>query len=121
VPNMAPAIRAARAEGTPGMFVAAQRSCVHHLSHESCSWHGTFTSFDGRDLQNDSYLYGDVALRPGQRIQAIDVGRPGHVYTGPSREWILTTTLLVLGLALILVPVGRAVIGIRRERRPPGR
>jgi hypothetical protein len=120
VPNLAPAIRAARVDGTPGMFVAAQRSCVHHLGHESCSWRGTFTSFDGRDRQPASYLYGDVALRPGQRIQAIDVGRPGHVYTGPSREWILTTTLLVLGLTFILVPLGRAVIGIRREGRPPG-
>jgi hypothetical protein len=117
VPNLAPVIRAARAEGTPGMFVAAQRSCVHHLGHESCSWRGTFTSFDGRGRHIDSDLYGDVALRPGQRIQAIDVGRPGHVYTGPSREWILTATLLMLGLAFILVPLGRTVIGIRRERR----
>lgn len=117
VPNLAPVIRAARAEGTPGTFVAAQRSCVHHLSHESCSWRGTFASFDGRDRQPDSYLYGDVALRPGQRIQAIDVGRPGHVYTGPSREWILTAVLLVLGCAFILVPLARTVIGVRRGRR----
>ncbi|HZB31767.1 MAG TPA: hypothetical protein VE465_16540 [Streptosporangiaceae bacterium] len=116
VPNLASAIRAARAEGTPGTFVAAQRSCVHHLGHESCSWRGTFTSFDGRDRQDNSYLYGDVALRPGQRVQAMDVGRSGHVYTGPSREWILTTTLLVLGIAFILVPLARTVVGVRRER-----
>ena len=115
-PNLAPSIRAARAEGAAGTFVAAQRSCVHHLSHESCSWRGTFTSFDGRDRRPDSYLYGDVALRPGQRIRAIDVGRPGHVYTGPSHEWILTATLLVLGCALILVPLAR-IAGVRRGRR----
>lgn len=107
VPNLAPAIRAARAEGTPGAFVAAQPSCVSHLGHQSCSWRGTFTSFDGRDRLPDTYLYGDVALRPGQRIQAIDVGRPGHVYTGPSHEWILTAVLLLLGCGLILVPVAR--------------
>jgi hypothetical protein len=118
VPNLAPALRAARAEGRPGTFVAAQRSCVHHLSHESCSWHGSFTSLDGREQHHDTYLYGNVALRPGQRVSAIDVGRPGHVYTGPSREWVLTVALLVLGAALLVVPPARTVIGARRGRRP---
>jgi hypothetical protein len=117
VPNLAPAIRAAKAEGSSGTFVAAQRSCVHHLSHESCSWRGTFSSVDGRERLRDTYLYGDVDLRPGQRIAAIDVGRPGHVYTGPSHEWILTALLLVLGCALILVPLARTVMGVRRGRR----
>ncbi|HEU5157299.1 MAG TPA: hypothetical protein VFU43_09895 [Streptosporangiaceae bacterium] len=114
VPNLGQVIRAARAEGAHGTFVAAQRSCVQHLSHESCSWRGTFTSLDGRDRQPGTYLYGNVALRPGQRIPAIDVGRPGHVYTGPSREWILTTALLALGCAFILVPLVRTVRAVRR-------
>ncbi|HEX6472681.1 MAG TPA: hypothetical protein VF069_26560 [Streptosporangiaceae bacterium] len=110
VPNLGPAVRAGRAQGTPGTFVAAQRACVHHLSHESCSWRGTFTSQDGRDRRRDSYLYGDVALNPGQRIAAIDVGRPDRVYTGPSREWILTAGLLLLGAGLLLVPFARVLV-----------
>jgi hypothetical protein len=116
VPNLAPSIRAAQLEGSSGTFVAAQRSCVHHLSHASCSWHGTFVSVDGRDRLRDTYLYGDVELRSGQRIAAVDVGRPGHVYTGPSHEWILTALLLVLGCGLLLVPFARTVIGVRHGR-----
>jgi hypothetical protein len=117
IPNLGPAIRAGRAEGTAGTFIAGQRSCVHHLSHQSCSWQGTFSSADGRDRQSDSYLYGDVALSPGQRVPAIDVGRPGRVYTGPSHEWILTAILLVIGSALLLVPPVRAITAVRRRRR----
>jgi hypothetical protein len=114
VPNLGPAIRAGRADGTPGTFVAVQRACVRHLSHESCSWRGTFTSKDGRDRRRDSYLYGNVALNPGQRIAAIDVGRPDRVYTGPSREWILTALLLLLGAGLLVIPPARLVL-VRRS------
>ncbi len=114
VPNLAPAIRAGAAEGTQGTFVAAQRTCIHHLSHQSCSWRGTFVSLDGRDQRRDTYLYGDAALQRGQKVPAIDVGRPGHVYSGPSHEWMLTAVLLLAGCALLLVPLARITTGIRR-------
>lgn len=123
VPNLAPVIRAARAEGTAGTFVAVERSCISHVGHQSCSWRGTFTSLNGEDRQPGTYLYGTVELRPGQRVPAVDVGRPGHVYTGPSHEWILTGALLLLGCALLVVPIGRTVARGRRgarHRRPAG-
>lgn len=122
VPNLTPAIRAGMAEGTPGTFVAAQRSCIHHLSHQSCSWRGTFKSLDGREQRRDTYLYGNAELQRGQKIPAIDVGRPGQVYAGPSHEWMLTAVLLLAGCVFLLLPPARITrarfgSGVRRERR----
>ncbi|MEZ0076136.1 hypothetical protein [Planotetraspora sp. GP83] len=118
VPNIAPAFRAARGDGTPGVFTAEQVSCVQHPGHEACSWSGTFRGPAG---QRDVSLYGADrdALRPGQQVRAIDVGRPNLVYgPGGSREWIFVLVLLVAGCAL-LVPLARTLSRGRTTRGRP--
>ena len=37
VPNIGPALRAARAEGVPGTFTAETLRCVRHPGHEACT------------------------------------------------------------------------------------
>jgi hypothetical protein len=71
----------------------------------------------GAVARPDVYLYGrgKESLRPGERVAALDVGRPARVYPPEgSNEWIPTVGMAVLGLAM-LVPPGRAVL--RRVRR----
>jgi hypothetical protein len=120
VPSIGPAIRAARDVGTLGTFTAGQVTCARHLGHQTCSWRGTFTPTTGHAERRDTTLYGagQVSLRPGERIAAVDTGRPGRVYRqgGGSREWILTGILLLTGIAL-LTPLGRATISANRGRR----
>jgi hypothetical protein len=116
VPNLAPAIRAARADGVRGTFVAGHVTCTQHPGHELCYWYGTFRSRD--DVRRDVYLYGSgrESLRTGQRVAALDVGRPARVYPpNGSREWIPTTGMLLAG-CLMLAPLARA--GVHRVRKP---
>jgi hypothetical protein len=118
VPNLGPAFRAARADGVPGLFVADHVTCANHAGHEQCFWYGTFRAgVAGAVARPDVYLYGrgKESLRPGERVAALDVGRPARVYPPEgSNEWIPTVGMAVLGLAM-LVPPGRAVL--RRVRR----
>lgn len=106
VPNFGTVLRAARADGAWGTFTASRLACVQHPGHEACSWYGAFTSRTG---SREVALYGSErdTLAQGSSVRAVDVGRTSVVYTaGGSNEWILTSLLLVTGLAL-LVPVGR--------------
>ena len=125
VPNVVPVLRAARADGDPGSFVAEQLSCVAHLGHETCSWSGTFRPRDGGEVRADVYLYGSDrdTLRPGQRASAVDTGQRARVYPpGGSNEWIVTIGVLVGGL-LLLAPLGRRAagpLGPRRRRAHSG-
>jgi hypothetical protein len=129
-PNLAPAIAAARADGTPGVFTADRLSCVSHPGHEACTWYGTFRPNRGAPRRTSLYGSGRDTVAAGQRIRAFDVGRPGRVYgSGGSNEWILTSLLLVAGAGLVcgaaatawrrrgaLTPVGR-----RRPAQPRSR
>jgi hypothetical protein len=119
LPNVVPVIRAARADGVPGTFVAERLSCVDHLGHETCSWSGTFRPRDGGEVRADVYLYGSDrdSLRPGQRASAVDTGQRARVYPpSGSNEWIVTTGVLVGGL-LLFAPVGRRAAGLLGPRR----
>ena len=118
VPNIAPAIRAARADGTPGTFTAGRPDCVRHLGHETCSWSGAFRPASGGPERGVTlHGAGKTALHPGRRVAVVDVGRAGKVYAGPSREWIFTGALLLAGIAL-LIPLGRRTA--TRDRRRTG-
>jgi hypothetical protein len=114
VPNLAPAFRAARADGVRGTFVASHLTCANHAGHEQCFWYGTFRA--GELVRPEVYLYGrgKDALRAGERVAALDIGRPARVYPpAGSREWIPTVGMLLSG-CLLLVPVGRACVRIFR-------
>jgi hypothetical protein len=118
VPNIGTVLRAARADGVPGTFTGGHATCVTHLGHEACTWYGTFQSADGRE-RRDTTLYGAGrnALRPGERIAAIDVGRSGRVYRpSGSNEWIVTGLLALAGVAF-LIPLGRRTVTAVRSGR----
>ncbi|MEO5874050.1 MAG: hypothetical protein ABIS86_07590 [Streptosporangiaceae bacterium] len=111
-PNIGPSLRAARADGTVGVFTAQRLDCLQHPGHESCSWTGEFRSADGaRRPEVSLYGSGRDSLRVGESTTAVDVGRASRVY-GPegSHEWIATALLLLTGVLLL-------VFAIRRPRR----
>jgi hypothetical protein len=123
LPNVVPVIRAARADGDPGTFVAEQSSCIGHLGHEACSWYGTFRPRGDGDVRADVSLYGSDrdSLRPGQQVPAVDTGRASRVYPpGGSNEWVITAGLIVWG-CLLLVPLTRRAPGILRASRRKAR
>jgi hypothetical protein len=116
LPNVVPVIRAARADGVQGTFVAERLSCVGHLGHESCSWSGTFDPHGDGQVRADVYLYGSDrdALRPGQRVPAVDTGRRARVYPpSGSNEWVVTAGLLAGGF-LLLTPLSRRAARLLR-------
>ncbi|MEU4832302.1 hypothetical protein [Streptosporangium sp. NPDC023615] len=121
VPSLGPTIRAANADGARGTFTAADLRCVNHGAHESCSWYGGFVPAQGAATAQEVYLYGSDRdmLRPGQRTEAVDVGRGNRVYgPGGSREWIFVGLLTLIGLGLLGLG-GRAAVRLR-ARRPRG-
>ncbi|MFC4057214.1 hypothetical protein ACFOWE_02845 [Planomonospora corallina] len=119
VPNIGPAVRAARADGVPGVFTARTLQCVQHPGHESCTWIGDFRSAAGQEVRSSVALHGSGrdSLTAGATTPAVDVGRPYRVY-GPdgSAEWIFTSLLACAGLGILLFQL-RAL----RTRRRPGR
>ncbi len=108
VPNLGPVLRAARADGTWGTFTASRLSCVVHPgNHEVCSWYGTFAAVRG---SREVSLYGSAreTMAAGQAVRAVDVGRPLQVYPpGGSNEWIFTSGLLLVAVALLYPLVSR--------------
>lgn len=116
VPNIAPVIRAARADGVRGTFVAERLSCVQHPGHELCTWYGTFQPGERHDVT--MYGAGRGALQIGERVPAVDVARPMRVYPpSGSREWIVVAVVLVAG-CLLLVPLARTARRRRRRQAP---
>lgn len=110
VPEMGPAVRAARADGVSGVFTATQLRCIQHPGHESCVWAGDFTSDDGRVQRDDIELYGSDRglLAAGQTTTAVDTGREYRVYgPGGSGEWMFTTLLVLAGLVVLVVAARR--------------
>ncbi|MDH2424469.1 hypothetical protein [Sphaerisporangium sp. TRM90804] len=104
VPNVGPVLRAARADGSPGVFTARSVACIQHPGHESCTWNGEFRSEDGTIHRPAVAFYGAdrEMLREGQRTLAFDVGRPNYVYgPGGSNEWVFTALILLAGLAVL--------------------
>lgn len=102
VPNLAPALRAARAEGVRGTFTAERLTCVEHPGHEQCTWYGRF---HGGDRNREVTLYGATrtSLHTGQAVLAVDVGRPWRVYPpSGSREWIVVVAVIAGALVLLL-------------------
>ena len=118
--NLDRGIRAATADGTPGVFTATRLDCVQHPGHESCTCYGDYRAHDGRE-RREVYLYGGDrrTCRIGAATAAVDVGAANRVY-GPegSREWILTAVLLLAGLAL-LARTGLTLASALRTGRAP--
>lgn len=109
--------RAARGEGTPGMFVAESLSCVQHPGHESCVCQGTFTPEEAeeeRSVRLHAAERSDCAS--GARVRAVDSGAADRVY-GPwgSREWVFSAALVTVSASVTVV----IVAGWFRPRREP--
>lgn len=103
VANLGRGIRAATADGTPGMFTATSIDCVQHPGHESCTCYGDYRSHDDAIRREEVYLYGadrETCLI-GRPTAAVDIGAAHRVY-GPdgSREWMFAAALLLAGLGL---------------------
>ncbi|RBQ17450.1 hypothetical protein DP939_23955 [Spongiactinospora rosea] len=108
--NLGPALAAARGDGTPGTFTAAQVECISHPGHEQCTWMGEFRSDDGTVRRAGIGFYGSdrAMFAPGRHSRAFDTGRPGHVYgPGGSNEWIVVALLMAAGAALAAWPLVR--------------
>lgn len=103
LPNLGHVIRAARADGRPGVFTARHVECVQHPGHESCTWSGTFRpGGGGQAVQTTYYGAGRGSMHPGEKRRAVDVGFPGRVYSPDgSREWIFTAGLLLAGFGIL--------------------
>ncbi|GLW05819.1 hypothetical protein Misp01_09490 [Microtetraspora sp. NBRC 13810] len=117
VPNIGPAVRAARADGVPGVFTAQQRECVQHPGHESCVWTGDFRSDDNSVRRTQVDLYGSErdSLRAGERTRAFDIGRDGRVYgPGGSNEWVIVALMILLSAGILTFTAIRGPI--RRPR-----
>ncbi|WP_304451485.1 hypothetical protein [Nocardiopsis sp. YSL2] len=115
-------LRAARGEGTPGVFTATALSCVRHPSHESCGCDGTFTADDGGPAREVTlHAAGRDTCVVGAEIAAVDAGSDTRVY-GPdgSREWIVSALLLVGASVAVLWSAVQGVRGLRGggPRRP---
>ncbi|MBA9005592.1 hypothetical protein [Thermomonospora cellulosilytica] len=118
LPNLGPALRAARLDGTAGTFTAQRLQCVRHPGHESCSWQGTFVSDDGAVRREGVWLHGSdrSSHQAGQRTRAYDTGRESRVYgPGGSREWVPIALMVAVSGALLAFAFSRP-----RERRDPG-
>ncbi|GAB2511431.1 hypothetical protein [Nocardiopsis aegyptia] len=115
-------LRAARGEGTPGVFTATALTCVRHPGHESCGCDGTFTADGGPVREVTLHAAGRDTCVVGAEVAAVDVGADTRVY-GPdgSREWILSVCLLA---GASLVALWCAIQGVRgvldRGPRRPG-
>lgn len=120
VPNLGTAIRAAKADGAPGVFTAQKLQCIQHPGHESCSWTGEFRSDDGRTRRTEVSLYGAGrnSLRAGEQTRAFDIGRSYRVYgEAGSREWVFVTLMILVSGAMLTF----AGVRILRPRpRPAG-
>ncbi|MFB9204706.1 hypothetical protein ACIBIZ_31990 [Nonomuraea spiralis] len=104
VPNLGTVVRAARADGAPGVFVPRTLSCITHPGHESCVWTGDFRSDDGAIRRSDVEIYGSdrYTHQAGQPVRAVDIGSGGRVYgPGGSNEWVFSALLLVVALGLL--------------------
>ncbi|WP_156365663.1 hypothetical protein [Nocardiopsis sp. NRRL B-16309] len=101
--NVDRSLRAARAEGAPGVFSGSHVECVQHPGHESCTCYGSYVPDSGGPERADVYLYGrDRETCPvDASTAAIDVGADHRVY-GPegSNEWIMTAGVIAAGLAM---------------------
>ncbi|GAA3203341.1 hypothetical protein [Nonomuraea helvata] len=117
-PNLGTVVRAARADGTPGVFVPRELFCIQHPGHESCVWTGDFRSDDGAVSRSGVEMYGSdrTTHRAGQPARAVDVGAANRVYgPGGSNEWIVTALLLASAAAILLF----LYVGPRRGTRRP--
>ncbi|WP_207549814.1 hypothetical protein [Thermostaphylospora chromogena] len=120
VPNMGTALRAARADGTPGVFVPQRLYCIQHPGHESCVWVGEFRSGDGKVRRTEVEMYGSdrSSHRRGEAVPAVDVGADSRVYgPGGSNEWIFNVLLILVALAILWSLYGRRP---RRDARRSG-
>jgi hypothetical protein len=108
--GLAPAIDAARGQGTTGTFVLEFQSCSIRTG---CTYVGTFRSPDGATVSNVAY---DGTLpagaSPGSSFPALEPGASHHVYPPHgSLRWItdLLFTMLVggaVGFILWISPLG---------------
>ncbi|WP_052422541.1 hypothetical protein [Nonomuraea candida] len=122
VPNVGTAVRAARADGAPGVFTARELTCVQHPGHESCVWTGRFRADDGSIDRSGVELYGSdrYTNRAGESTRAVDIGLAGRVYgPGGSNEWVLTALLAASGLGILLWLYGAPLRRLRAGRNHP--
>jgi hypothetical protein len=87
LPNIGPALRAARLDGSAGVFRARLPGVRRHPGHESCSWMEDFRSGDGTVHRAGFTLHGgdSGSLRVGRHALAVDVGKPSRVYGARSQ------------------------------------
>lgn len=118
-------LRAARGEGTQGVFTATALTCVQHPGHESCGCEGTFTAAGGGPAREVTlHAAGRDTCVVGAEVEAVDAGADTRVY-GPdgSREWIFSAVLLVGASVAVLWSAVQGARGVRgglaREPRRP--
>jgi hypothetical protein len=104
VPSAVPASRAARGDGTPGVFTARRVECVRHPGHRSCSWTGDFRTDDGETRRAGVSLSGadPDSLRAGGLVRAFDTGRSGRVYASANRRELVTVALMITAATALL-------------------
>lgn len=112
-------VRAARNEGTPGMFTAVRKVCrpVWERGGGGCSYFGDFTSRDGSVRLKDVFYEGNPG-GIGNSVAAQYVGTtdPPRVHKVDSDEWIFVTAFVVGSTGYLGLRAWRLVRWFRHRR-----
>jgi hypothetical protein len=116
--QIGPTWNATRGLGAPGSFTVMTEDCS---GRGPCSHYGNFASTDGRHSFNDVEVVGDSA-DVGSSIPALYEGNgetPDTVFAPGWKGFIENGFYFVIGLGLVLEPLGRWLGAFLLRRRPP--
>jgi hypothetical protein len=113
--DLGPALRAARGEGTPGVFQVHSRECAR-----TCHLYGDFISSDGSITWTGVEYDGPRGLKIGDKIPVLATGGRDKVFRpSGSREWIFILIAMVFGAGCTLWWLWRYPWRALRRRRGP--
>jgi hypothetical protein len=111
--DIGPAWAAHLGHGERGIFTAYASNC----SQRPCAWFGTFTSFDGVNVNGLQLAAGGDVSHIGQVVPAINVGAGnGEVYPGNGgTDWIYASLIMAAGVVVLCADLFFLTRSLRRR------